>query len=81
MKSVRTQTMKIVMYTMEPRLRASPRHGGQVFFKLYVTDPLRGRPFGSSGNHHNYYSGTGPALNLNNPIFIGIENRPDDRRS
>jgi len=27
-QSVRTQTMKIVMYTMEPRLRVSPRHGG-----------------------------------------------------
>jgi hypothetical protein len=31
--------------------RASPRHGGQVFFELFVTDPPRGRPFGGGGNH------------------------------
>ena len=31
---VHYRTMKIVMYTMKPRLRASPRHGGQgVFFE------------------------------------------------
>jgi hypothetical protein len=45
------KTMKIVMYTREPRLRASPRHGGQGFFELFVTDPPRGRPFGGGGNH------------------------------
>ena len=50
-KSVRTQSIKIVMYTMEPRLRASPRHGGQGLFELFVTDPPRGRPFGGGGNH------------------------------
>ena len=39
--------MKIVMYTMKPRLRASPRHGGQgVFFEFLVSDPQRGRPSG-----------------------------------
>ena len=46
------EPLKIVMYTMEPRLRASPRHGGQGFFELFVTDPPRGRPFGGGGNHH-----------------------------
>jgi hypothetical protein len=40
--------MKIAMYTMEPRIRASPRHGGQGFFELFVTDPPRGRPFGAA---------------------------------
>ena len=35
------------MYTMKPRLRASPRHGGQgVFFEFLVSDPQRGRPSG-----------------------------------
>jgi hypothetical protein len=30
-----------------PRLRASPRHGGtDRLFKIFVTDPLRGRPVG-----------------------------------
>ena len=46
--------MKIEMYTMEPRLRASPRHGGQDFFELFVTDPPRGRPFGGGGNHRKW---------------------------
>ena len=27
---------------METRLRASPRHGGQGFFELFVPDPPRG---------------------------------------
>ncbi len=36
---------------MEPRLRASPRHGGQGFFELFVPDPPRGRPFGGDGDH------------------------------
>jgi len=32
-ESDHTQTIKIVMYSKVPRLRASPRHGGQgVFF-------------------------------------------------
>jgi hypothetical protein len=29
---VHTRTMKIVLYTKDPRLRASPRHGGQGVF-------------------------------------------------
>ena len=33
------------MYTMEPRLRASQRNGGQGFFELFVADPPRERPF------------------------------------
>ena len=48
---VHSRTMKIVMYTMVPRIRASPRHGGQGFFELFVTNPPRGRPFGGGGNH------------------------------
>jgi hypothetical protein len=32
------------MYTIEPRLWASPRHGGQGFFELFGTDPPRGSP-------------------------------------
>jgi len=47
---VHTQTMKIVRYTNEPRLKVSPRHGGQgVFFEFLVTEPPRGRPFGGDG--------------------------------
>ena len=42
---VHSRTMKIVLYSMEPRLRASPKHGGQGFFELFVPDPPRGRPF------------------------------------
>jgi hypothetical protein len=48
--------MKIVMYEMKTRLRASPRHGGQRFFELFVTDPPRGRPFGGGGNHRTWKS-------------------------
>jgi hypothetical protein len=48
---VLTRTMKIVFYTMDPRLRASPRHGGTG--RLIVTDPPRGRPFGGGGVHPN----------------------------
>ena len=33
---------------MEPRLRASPRHGGQGFFELFVTDPPRDDPSGAA---------------------------------
>ena len=43
--------MKIVMYTIEPRIRASQRHSGQGLFELFVPDPPRGRPFGGGGNH------------------------------
>jgi hypothetical protein len=37
--------MKIVMYTMDPHLRASRGMAGMVFFELFVPDPPRGRPF------------------------------------
>jgi len=40
--------MKIVMYTMEPRFRASPRHGGKGVFELFFIDPPRGRSFGAA---------------------------------
>ena len=43
-QSVRTQNHENRNDTMEPRLRASPRHGGQDFFELFVTDPPRGDP-------------------------------------
>jgi hypothetical protein len=37
--------MKIVVNTKDPRLRASPRHGGHcVSYLIFVTDPPRGRP-------------------------------------
>jgi hypothetical protein len=55
-QSVRIQNLKIVMHTIEYRLRASPRHGGQVFFELYVTETPRGRPFGGGGKHHKWRS-------------------------
>src|SRR4030043_100977 len=35
------------------RLRASPRHGGAMRFRDFVTDPPRGRPSGGGGVHHN----------------------------
>ena len=41
-QSVRSKTMKIVMYAMEPRLRASPRHGGQGFFLNFMLLIRRG---------------------------------------
>jgi hypothetical protein len=34
-----------------PRFRTSPKHGEQGVFCI-VTNPARGRPFGSGGNHH-----------------------------
>ena len=49
------ETMKIVMY-WNPASSASPRHGGRVFFELFVTDPPRGRPFGGGGNHRKWRS-------------------------
>ncbi len=33
---------------MDTRLRASPRHGGQEFFKMLVIDPPRGVPSGAA---------------------------------
>ena len=42
------------MIQIEPRLRASPRHGGRVFFELFVTYPPRGRTFGGGGNHRKW---------------------------
>ena len=48
---VHSRAMKIVIYSMEPCLRASPSHSGQGFFELFVTDPPQGRPFGSGGDH------------------------------
>jgi hypothetical protein len=39
---------------MDPRLGASPRHGGQGdSFEFLVTDPPRGRPVGGGGIHRN----------------------------
>ena len=38
---------------MDTRLRASPRHGGEiVFLNFSVTNPPLGRPFGGGGSHH-----------------------------
>ena len=40
----------------DPRLRASPRHGGAVRCLANIrtdTDPPRGRPFGGGGVHRN----------------------------
>ena len=51
---VHSRSMKIVLYSMEPHLKASPRHGGQGFFELFVTDPPRGRPFGGGGDHRKW---------------------------
>ena len=51
---VYTRSMKIVRYTNEPRLKASPRHGGRVFFfEFLVTDPPLGSPVGGGGIHRN----------------------------
>ena len=42
-------TMKIVMYTMEPRLRASPRHGGAgVFLNCLLLIRRGGDPSGAA---------------------------------
>jgi hypothetical protein len=70
---VHTRTMKIVLYTKDPRLRASPRHGGQgVFLNFYHRSapgaPRRGRRLSSYMMDRVV---TIPALYLNNTIFIG----------
>ena len=57
---------------MEPRLRASPRHGGQGFFELFVPDPPRGRPFGCGGDHRTWRRVKKNLVSyLNNSIFMG----------
>jgi hypothetical protein len=66
--------MKIVLYTRDLRLRASPRHGGQgVFFEFLVTDPPHRKP--RLGRRHSSYLMdrvvTIHALYLNNTTFIG----------
>ena len=69
---VHSRTMKIVMYTMEPRLRDSPMHGGQVFFGLFITDPPRGRPFGGGGDHRTWRRMKKNLVSfLNSSIFMG----------
>jgi hypothetical protein len=63
--------VKIVLYTKDPRLRASPRHGGREFFLM---SPIRrgGAPSGAvaiiipDGER-----GNNPASYLNTTIFIG----------
>jgi len=47
--SVHTRTMKIVLSTMDPRLRASLRHGGQGVFLIFQS-PIRrgGAPSGAA---------------------------------
>ena len=42
---------EIISFMMETRLRASPRHGGQNFFKFFVTDLPWGCPFEDSGSY------------------------------
>jgi hypothetical protein len=50
---VHTRSKRIVVNMMDPRLRASPRHGGQELFSNFlVTDPPRGRPIGGGGIYH-----------------------------
>ena len=44
-------------------------------------EPAAEAPCRENRQSSQYHSGTGPALILNSPIFTGIENRPDDRRS
>ena len=43
---VHSRTMKIIIYLMEPRLRASPRHGGQVFLNSLFLIRRGGDPSG-----------------------------------
>ena len=57
---------------MEPRFRASQRHGGQEVFELFVTDPPRGRPFGGGGNHRTWRNVKKNLVSyLNSSIFMG----------
>ena len=58
---------------METRLRASPRHGGQGFFELFVPDPPRGRPF-AGRRRSSYMEACEKNLvsYLNSSIFMGI---------
>jgi hypothetical protein len=58
---------------MDPRLRASPRHGGTGRLIVFlVPDPPRGRPFGGGGVHHNFrVEIIIPTSYLNNPVFMG----------
>ena len=38
--------MKIVLYSKDPRLKNSPRFGGQDFFEFLAANPPLERPFG-----------------------------------
>ena len=51
---VHSRTMKIVLYTMEPRLRASPRHGGQGFFLNCLFLIRRGATLRGGGDHRTW---------------------------
>ena len=43
-----SRTIKILLYTKDPRFRTSPRNGGQWVFNFLFTDPPRGRPIGAA---------------------------------
>ena len=53
-QSVRTQTMKIVMYTMEPRLRVSSEARRAGFFLNCLLIRRGGDPSGGGGNHRKW---------------------------
>ena len=68
---VHSRTMKIVLYTMEPRLRALRGTAGRVFFELFVPDPPRGRPLGG-GDHRTWRRVKKNLVSYqNNSIFMG----------
>ena len=58
---------------MDTRLRASPRHGGAgEFFKLFVPDPPRGRPFaGRRRSSYREECEKNLVSYLNSSIFMG----------
>ena len=65
---VHTRRMKIVLYTMHPRLRASPRHGGH---GVLVTDPPGVSCFGAAAFIVPDGGVTSSASYCNKAIFIG----------
>ena len=70
---VYSRTMKIVLYSMEPRLRASFRGtAGRGFFELFVPNPPRRRLFGGGGNHRKGRQVKKILVSyLNSSIFLG----------
>jgi len=64
--------MKIVMHTMEPRLKALRGTEGRAFFELFVTDPPLGRLFGGGGNYRKWMIVNKNLISLlNSIIFMG----------